>query len=742
MRHPWRKRGWNRVVGACATCALLAVVAGPAWAGPGQEQAGATIAQQARPEASEQQKQPPKPPDQQPAGEKQQPPEKQAQPEQQVPPLNVEVTVTAARIDVPLKENPAATSVVTEPALKSMPRAIAAEEAFRTVPGVKVDNQADGERVHISIRGQGLLTERGIRGIKVLLDGLPLNDPTGFAPDLFDVDWSTVRRIEVVRGPASALYGGGSAGGVISIATRDGAREPLGANGTFTLGDYGFWKGFAEAGGTSGNLNYRVSASHNSGDGYRVHTAFDATNVYGKLRWNASENVQLTVIGAGTSFFNQNAEGLNLTWLEQDRRMANPDALTFNEYQQTHRGTGGVTGRVQVRSNQEALFSVYYRRTGWVESVPSSVQHRTYNTPGAIFQYVVHSPIGRVQNHVTLGTDLDWQSIDDVKHPNLGGAVEGPEFLADQSISQRGLGFYLLDRVEFGPHWSVVLDLRNDRMRNELTDHLRAGGVDLSGTANFGKTTGRVGAAWNRDERFGLYASWGQGFLPPATEELANNPVSQGGFNPNLVPATSTGQDIGARGSLGNRFAYDVAFFHLDTDNDFLRYRVPERPLETFYRNAGTSRRYGLETALGWYPLPSMTVSAAYTFSDFKYTKVSSLFGDFSDVYMPNAPRHQAYVDVEYRWNERWVAGVGTEMVSSWFVDQTNEASTDGYALVNPRLSYRWKTGGTTAEIMLSVRNLFGTEYIAFTEPDPDGNSYQPGPTRQIFLGARIRLGR
>ena len=129
------------------------------------------------------------------------------------PATSAEVVVTAPRMEIPLSENPAATTVVGEETIaKSTTKWIGAEEALKLVPGVKVDNQADGERVHLSIRGQGLLTERGVRGIKVLLDGLPLNDPTGFAPDLFDVDWATVQRVEVFRGPASALYGGGALG--------------------------------------------------------------------------------------------------------------------------------------------------------------------------------------------------------------------------------------------------------------------------------------------------------------------------------------------------------------------------------------------------------------------------------------------------------------------------------------------------------------------------------------------------
>ena len=102
------------------------------------------------------------------------------------------IIVTAPRISVPLAENPAAMKIVGSDVLDAAPRGIAVDEAILLVPGVKVDNQANGKRVHLSIRGQGILSEHGIRGTKVLLDGLPLNDPSVFAADLYDVDWPTV----------------------------------------------------------------------------------------------------------------------------------------------------------------------------------------------------------------------------------------------------------------------------------------------------------------------------------------------------------------------------------------------------------------------------------------------------------------------------------------------------------------------------------------------------------------------
>lgn len=135
--------------------------------------------------------------------------------------------VVASRLDISLATNPAATAVVGGELLDEMPRSVAIDEPLKAVPGVKVDNQANGERVHLSIRGQGILSERGIRGTQVLYDGIPLNDPSGFCPDVFDVDWAGVEQVNVVRGPVAFLYGGGSAGGVIDVHTRAAEAGPL-----------------------------------------------------------------------------------------------------------------------------------------------------------------------------------------------------------------------------------------------------------------------------------------------------------------------------------------------------------------------------------------------------------------------------------------------------------------------------------------------------------------------------------
>jgi len=686
-----------------------------------------------------------------------------------------EITVTAPRVEIALKAVPAATTVVETQILQTMPRTIAIDEALKLTPGVKVDNQADGERVHLSIRGQGILTERGTRGIKTLVDGIPLNDPSGFVSDFFDVDWATVKRIEVLRGPAAAFYGSGSSGGILNILTRNGGPQKIAGTGFLSAGSFGFYKGLAEAGGTTGPMNYRVSGSYLSGNGYRDHTKYWADNFNGKFGFDVSPAVKLTAILGWTDFYNQNAEGLNLDWFSADpsegRKRGNPDSysldeykqtpaayrqmfgedrMPFNEYQKTSRLTSGISGTAELGPDLDLAFSAYLRKTKYTESVPSSLIHRAYDTPGFTLQVNHASGEAWLKNHLSVGLDLGWQTIDEYKKANLGNAVEGSDKISDQTMSQSGMGVFVLERLELGPQWGVSLSLRYDTITNKLDDHLKPGGIDFSGNAAFNKATSRLGVTWNPLSDFGLYASWGTGFLPPGTEELVNNPYALSGFNTQLVPATSSGEEIGARGSISDSFTYDISLFYLATSHDFGRYRVTWRPMETFYGNVGSTNRYGLEAYLAWYPVEPLATRLAYTYSNFKYDTVQTLDAGvtYSGTWLPNSPQHQLYFDVEYRLTPALTAGASLEYVSSWYIDATNKilpngyGRTDSYALIHIRLGYKFQIGEMPWELMLSGRNIFGVEYYGFTEPDPDGNSYQPAPTAEWSLGLRLGLGR
>jgi iron complex outermembrane receptor protein len=665
-----------------------------------------------------------------------------------------EVVVTAPRMVLPLREIPFATSIVGQEVVRNLPRAISMDEPMKLVPGVKVDNQANGSRVHLSIRGQGILTERGIRGIKILLDGIPLNDPTGFAPDFFDVDQSTVERIEVLRGPAASLYGGSASGGIVNIITQNAPHAPLSGNASAMGGSNGFWKAFGQVGGSANAINYRVSFSRSMGDGYRDHTHFQINNVYGKATYTPSANLQLTPVFSRSESYHENPEGINLDQYNENAKQANPDAIPYNEYLLTNRTSYGLTGSLKFNDRNAIDFNGYVKNTLFTEANNRTFNHRTIATPGASLQFTTSAgePNDFFRNRLSMGADLQWQTIDERRVDNLH-ALEGDTIRSKEQIKQNGTGLFLIEKLDIGPKYGIMVCLRYDDIHNELSDQLKDP-YDLSGTADFSKTTFRFGFTYSPTPVYTFFASWGQGFLPPATEELSQNPDQFGGFNVHLTSATSEGFELGTRHFLSSQFRYELTCFFLTTQNDFDRYRIsnPLRNQETFYRNAASSKRSGVELYLDFNLDRDLEIQAAYTFSGFQYTNSTPIQVVMDDPgikkfvvdgnWLPNSPKHQVYVDLQYMISHRLSIGLGVEAQDKTFIDGANlltEAAA-GYTLIHARARYGWQVAGVEGEFVLQLRNIFDTKFVAFTEPDPGGNAYQPGAGREFFGGMRIRL--
>ena len=665
-----------------------------------------------------------------------------------------EIVITAPRMDLPLKEIPFATSIVGQEVIRNLPRAVAMDEVMRLVPGVKVDNQANGARVHLSIRGQGILTERGIRGIKILLDGIPLNDPTGFAPDFFDVDYSSIERIEVLRGPAASLYGGSASGGIINITTQNAPAVPLFGEASGMGGANGFWKAFGQFGGSADAVNYRVSFSRMMGDGYRDHTHFQMNNVYGKVTYTPSAALQLTPIFSRSESYHENPEGINLDQYNENPKQANPDAIPYNEYLSTDRTTFGLTGSLKFNEMNGFDFNAYVKNTLFTEANNGTFNHRTISTPGASLQFTTKAgePEDFFRNGLSFGVDLQWQTIDEHRVAN-NHSIEGDSILSKEQIKQSGAGLFLIEKLDIGPKYGIMVCLRYDDIHNELNDQLR-NPYDLSGNADFSKTTYRFGFTYTPMPDYTMFASWGQGFLPPATEELAQNPDHFGGFNTHLTSATSEGFELGARQSLSSEFRYELACFFLSTQNDFDRYRIadPLRNQETFYRNAASSRRTGAEFSMDYAPGRDLEIQVAYTFSSFQYTNSAPIQVVMDDPsikkyvtdgnWLPNSPKHQVAVDLQYALSPRFNIGVTAEVQSKTYIDGADVESeaAAGSTLIHARARYELRIPGIHAELTLQARNIFNTIYVAFTEPDPGGNAYQPGAGREFFGGVKIRL--
>jgi iron complex outermembrane recepter protein len=682
-----------------------------------------------------------------------------------------EVVIAANRIPVLLKNNPGSVSVVTPEILSIMTKGAGAEEALRLIPGIRIDNQHDGERIHVSIRGQGILTERGLRGIGVMIDGIPVNDPSGFAPDLYDADWGTVKKIEVLRGPSASLYGGGGAAGVLNIITKDGGSAPIGGELSQTFGSNGFSKSFIQLDGSNDATDYRVSYSRTSGDGYREHQAFWGNKLYEKINFNPSEKLSVTQIISHTDYFQQNPEGLNISQFD-NLQQANPDANPFNEYQKTNRTTIGFHGKYLFNELMDLEASSYIRSWKYKETSNKNAEYRDITNPGASLQYNLHLSTGKIKNDLSIGTDLKWQNIELYKlqsaaNPNRIESIDETNLetdllLANQIISQRSSGVFALYRLGIDK-LSIIGSIRYDAMNNELTNKMLAQDTART-TKNYKKFSARIGASYSFSNSANIFAGWSQGFMPPSTEELASNPTGYSGFNTHLVPATSTCGEIGVRGFLEESLSYEITGFRMSTENDFFRFKQSGRGnQEVFYGNAGNSRRYGIETSFSYQVVKNLRIQVAYTYADYRYTSavIDPVYSDPSYVltsppakgqWLPNSPKHQLYSEITYSINEKIKFSLSTEYQSKWAVytdpkAYNGEMDPDiyqnwqkGFKLFHARISYNLNIGKVKGECSIFVRNLTAAQYMAFTEPDPDGNAYHPGPAREFFGNIKINF--
>lgn len=680
-----------------------------------------------------------------------------------------EVVITALRTNTPLKEIPASITLVDDKQIGKMSKSIAADEALRLVPGLRIDNGTGGSRVHVYIRGQGVLSETGFRGIAVLIDGIAVNDPAGYAPDLYDVDWNIVKSVEVVKGLAASMYGGCATGGVININTFDGGEKPASVSLFATGGSYGFWKTGLQLDGIKDNVNYRISYSHMSGDGYRIHQAFRGDNFSEKINWTPTDKIKISQILTYTNYFNQNSEGIN--WGRYDTvgpRAANTDAIRYNEFHLTQRLTGAVTAKYNFCKNQDIAVSGFFRFNNYRETSNNGDDYKPYINPGASVQYNLHSGKENLKNHLSIGGDFKSMSmtehlfkVPDGNHINNDRidsyysleCFDTDTILVNQQINQRGGGIYLIDKLDIVKKVFVTLNFRYDYVYNQLINNLpMSDSLSRAGSRTFSMPTYRIGVAYDICKAANIYASWGTGFLVPTNNELYNNPVTWGGFNSVIKPTTSQGGELGVRGKIGDIFYYNVNGFGIMSYNEFYRFSLPDRGNNTaFYGNIGSSNRFGLETFFSVSPVKQVVFDIAYTYSNFKYTSPDSVSGHF----IPQCPEHMLTAEVSYNFLKNFTLTLNTQFQSKWCIQVDDsiynvyhengvERSSwvDGFVTVGGALAYKWKLGPVNGDVSFFAKNIFDEHYFGFTEPNngPDYNSYQPAPGREFFVSLKLKI--
>lgn len=648
-----------------------------------------------------------------------------------------EIVVTATRMQAPVREVPRSISIVGQERIQNATQELALDEALAVVPGLYMQNRYNfSQDLRIALRGFGARSGFGIRGIRVYVDGIPETLPDGQA-QVDSIDLGSASTIEVLRGPASSLYGNAS-GGVIAVETELAGISPFVEAG-LAGGELGFEKYNVKTGGSFDSVNYLFNVARQELDGYREHSFSRGTLLNGKLEFSLTDADRLTVALNHTDQpHSQDPGGINLDEVAANRRAARDANVLFDGGEElSQQRVGFVYERDRPRG--DLLLRNYYvwrdfsNELPFVDGGAVDLQRFFY---GAGAQY---SPHGFLPDHIelTAGIDLDRQDDDRRRFDNNEG-TRG-DLVFDQQERVDSTGVYLQAKYQLNDDFALSAGLRYDELTFEINDHFLADGDD-SGEIDFEELTPSAGLNYNLGQHV-LFGTFSRSFETPTTTELAN-PDSGGGFNQSLVPQLADNYEIGIKGERDGMF-YEVSLFHIDLTDELVPFELPGSPGRTFYRNAGESERDGIETAVSWRHDSGFGADLSYTYSDFTFEEFIDENGnDLSGAELPGLPRHFGYAGVSYQAESGLFARLEAFYSGDLYADSANMTEVDSYVVTNFRASHEFQSGNWLVRPYFGVNNLFDERYFSNIRINAfGGRFYEPAPDRNFYAGVDVRFG-
>jgi iron complex outermembrane receptor protein len=669
------------------------------------------------------------------------------------------VVVSGSRVEHNSFDLPAAVDVVDASRIGADQARVNASEALSAVPGITVQNRQNyAQDLQISSRGFGARSAFGVRGIRLMSDGIPASMPDGQGQAAtFNLD--RAERIEVLRGPLAVVYGN-HAGGVIQMFTPDGKGAPS-VEGGFVAGSNNTWKTDVSAQGEINNLGYVIDASHFATDGYRDHSKAERDQTMVKLTYRPSDDGKLTFIA---NTFKQDAQDpQGQTWagyLANPRSVAQP-AIEYNTRKSIDHMQGGLTYEHRFGDDLVQL-SAYagQRSTVQYQSIPKATQLSSAKQAGGVIDFdrdfagASARWIGRFQLAggkltTTVGVDFE-QSTDDRRGYNsfVGtgtvcgvNLVCGVEGALRRNEQDRVNSFDQYVQAEWqGERWTFSGGVRHSKVSFNVDDAYLSNGND-GGSVNYDKTTPTVAAMFRLLPTVNLYASAAQGFEAPTFNELFYSGPG-GTFSYTLKPSTSTHYETGFKAFVGNDSRFDLAVFQIETADEL----VVDSSIggRTIYRNAGKTMRRGVEAALDSRWANDFSSRLAYTLLDARYDQsfASSSGVINSGNRLPGVAAQSLFGELAWRHPASgFHAAIEGIARSKVYVEDTNsKQAAPAYAIANVRFGFDRKYGDLNLRTFLRFDNIFDRQYIgSVIVSDSNSRFYEAAPGRTWLAGVSAR---
>jgi iron complex outermembrane receptor protein len=665
-----------------------------------------------------------------------------------------ETTVTATRVERESFDLPVSIDTVDARTIRGDRPQVNLSESLNAVPGIVVQNRQNyAQDLQISSRGFGARSTFGVRGLRLIADGIPATMPDGQGQAAsFNLD--TAERIEVLRGPFASMYGNAS-GGVIQIFTADGPPQPT-ITGRLHAGSYDTSKWTAQYGGQHGPLNANISASRFRTDGYRDHSAARRDHAHAKLKFDAGTGGTFTFVADYLDQpETQDPLGLTAAQVAQNPRQAPAVAFQFDTRKSVAQSQVGLVHDLKLGSRDSLQARAYVgdRQVTQYLSIPLNVQNAATHSGGVVDLDRGYGGAGVRWTHsfeparIDLHVGVDYERMSErrrgfINNLGLAGALKRDE---DDTVDTTDV----YAQAEWRPYERllVMAGVRHSRVRFESQDFFvtaNPANADDSGSVRYQRTSPVGGVAFDLSERVKIYANVGKGFETPTFAELAYRPDGSSGLNFALRPSVSTHAEVGMKFLLGDASRATIALYRVEVSDEIVV--ATSTGGRTTFKNAGKTRRNGVE--LGWHGRLGLGFEGAVGLSWIDATFVDAFTSGVPPVpiasgnRLPGVPARSFYGELIWRHAPSgFHAGAEVRHNGRVYVDDVNSQSAPSYTIANLRIGFDQQTRRWRFSEFLRIDNITDKKYIgSVIVAETNGRFYEPAPERNWLVGLSAQL--
>ena len=667
------------------------------------------------------------------------------------------MVVTAAPTTVSELDTPAAVSVVNGDEMRQAAPRVNLSESLGAVPGLQVQNRQNyAQDLQLSIRGFGSRSTYGVRGLRIYVDGIPATMPDGQG-QTSNIDIGSVDTIEVLRGPFSALYGN-SSGGVINVTSQTGTQPPT-VEASSYYGSFGTWHygmkatGAVGDGSHAGDVDYTVSTNRFTPHGYRDHSGARKNLANARLGVRINDVSKLTLLLNSVDIKANDAGGLTADeWRDNPRQ--SPHGDQYNTRKNTRQTQAGLRYERQLSAQDDLSVMMYAgeRETTQFQSIPRAPQLKPSHAGGVIDLTRHYQGIDTRLTHrgellvpVTLTAGLDYENMSERRkgYENFVMVNGAPQYGEQGALrrNERNLMWnvdpYLQTQWQLTDKLSLDAGVRYSSVWFDSNDYyITPGNGDDSGDASYHKWLPAGSLKYALTDAWNVYLSAGRGFETPTINELSYRSDNQSGLNFGLKPSTNDTVEIGSKTRIGNGL-FTAALFQTNTDNEIVV--DSSSGGRTSYKNAGKTRRQGMELGLDQQFGESWRLKAAWTWLDATYRTNVCDDASCNGNRIPGIARNMGYASFGYQPEQGWYAGSDIRYMSDIMANDENTAKAPSWTVVGLTTGYKWSYGRMDMDLFGRIDNLFDREYVgSVIVNESNGRYYEPAPGRNYGIGLNL----